>query len=154
MAAVYTYRVEGLCKAPAEVAGRVCETLEHSEAGLTPASLVNVSRDAKAPLHDEFEWDDNKAGELYRLNQAAGIIRNLRVTVQTQDSAETTRAFVNIRTEEEPSNYVSLSRTLDNDAWRGQLLASAKREMQCFIAKFKTLSEVASVIAEMEKSLA
>ena len=52
---MYEYRVKGLVKAPAQVAGEIMEQLEQSEQGLSPASLLDASRDESAPLHGEFE---------------------------------------------------------------------------------------------------
>lgn len=148
----YTYRVEGICKAPAQVVGEVCEQLEHSDRGLTPAALVDASRPAAAPLHSEFEWDDAIAAEQYREHQAANIIRCIRVVVD--DNPEPVRAFVNVRVEHETGQYVSIRRTLDNDQWRGQLLESAKRDAASFINKYRALAELARAIAELEKIVA
>lgn len=37
--------------------------------------LVDESRDESAPYHNDFEWDNEKAGHEYRLNQARRLIR-------------------------------------------------------------------------------
>jgi hypothetical protein len=42
---------------------------------------------------------------------------------------------------------------MNNDYARAMLLEQAKRDAQIFIAKYKTLSEMSSVISEMEKVL-
>lgn len=143
----YVYRVQGLNKAPAQVAGEIMEQLEHSEQGLSPASLLDASRDENAPLHGEFEWDDQKAAEEYRLTQAGDLIRNVRIIVEEQDAP--TRAFVS--TGERSGAYVSLQSALDNSKWKSNLLESAKRAMNEFAAKYRQLEELAGVIAEMAK---
>lgn len=147
--AVYSFKVEGLYKVPAQTAGEVCAALECSEAGLSPASLVNASRPEGAPLHGEFEWNDAVAAEQYRQTQAAGIIRNLTVVVTS--SEEQPRAFVNIKQNEASGSYISIARALDNDEWKKQMLTAAKRDMNLFIAKYRGLSELAGVIEEMRK---
>lgn len=145
----YEYRVRGLQKAPAQVAGEIMEQLEQSEAGLSPASLLDASRDENAPLHNEFEWDDAKAAEEYRLNQAGQIIRNVyRVTVETQEQAPV-RAFV--PTGERQNAYVSIATALTNEQWRKNLLEQAKRDMQAFSAKYRNLDELSEVLNAMKK---
>lgn len=147
--AIYSYKVPGLQRVPAQVAGEVCAALERSEAGLTPASLVEVSRPASAPLHNEFEWDDLAAAEKYRQTQAAALIRNITVTVS--DCEDSPRAFVHIRASGEASNFISLSRVLDSEAWKAHMLQTAQLEMQAFIAKYQTLEQLSGVIREMKR---
>jgi len=146
---VYEYRVKGLVKAPAQVAGEIMEQLEQSEQGLSPASLLDASRDENAPLHGEFEWRDDIAAEQYRLNQASGIIRNIvRITVETQEEVPV-RAFVS--TGERKQTYVSIATALTNEQWRKNLLESAKRDMQAFTAKYRNLDEMSEVLTAMQK---
>lgn len=140
----YEYKMPGLIKAPAEVAGEICQRLSESEAGLTPATLLDASRDADSPLHNEFEWRDNVAAEKYRLQQAQKIILNLRIKVERQDgTVESERGFV--ITPGGKSAYVTLSAALSNEKWRQNLLAQAKEEMMIFMSKYRRLEELAEV---------
>lgn len=45
--------------------------------------LVEYARPVDSPLHQDFEWDDNKAGEYYRRLQASDMVRSIRVRVVT-----------------------------------------------------------------------
>ena len=146
---VYQYRVKGLHKTPAQVAGEICEKLEQSEDGLTPRTLLDASRDVNAPLQDEFEWNDSEAAERYREQQAGAIIRNLYVITAEHSTTENTRAFVNVHHEPKQGNFHNIRVVMDNEAMREKLFASAKRDMQSFIAKYKTLEVLSGVIAEM-----
>lgn len=148
---IYEYKCKGLQKVSAQVAGEIMEQLEQSEAGLSPASLLDASRDEQAPLHGEFEWRDDVAAEQYRLTQAGGIIRNIvRITVETQEKAPV-RAFVS--TGERKQAYVSISTALTNEQWRKNLLESAKRDMQSFTAKYRNLDELSEVLTAMQKAV-
>lgn len=51
---VYEWKITGICKVDANIAGAVCEELKNT-VGLTRENLVNASRPEDAPLHDEFE---------------------------------------------------------------------------------------------------
>lgn len=147
----FQYRVPGLQKVSAQIAGEECMKLESSEAGLSPATLVEASRPLDAPLHDEFEWDDTVAAEKYRQKQAQGIIRNIKVIVE--ESTEPARAFINIRGDSEPGNYKAIQRVLNDDEWREQMMRAARFEMTSFICKYRQLKELTDVIGEMEKAL-
>lgn len=147
----YEYKIAGLYKAPAQVAGEVCAELERSDGGLCAKTLVDASRAENAPLHGEFEWDDAVAGELYREKQAQTLIRNIVVVSQTQKTVEPVRAFVRVSTARSRSEYLSVDVVVNDDALRQQLLLAARRDMEAFCRKYKTLNELAAVIREMEK---
>lgn len=148
----YEYKVKGLYKVSAQTLGEVCEELERSEAGLTPASLLEASRDPSAPLHDEFEWRDDVAAEKYRLAQAQSMIRNI-VVVSSEDAApQKDRAYV--VTPGGKSNYVSVYRALGRDEWREHLLGQAESDLKAFMAKYGRLKELSDVTDPMQAWLA
>lgn len=47
---------------------------------LTAPLVVDSARPEEAPLHPIFEWDDSKAGELYRHDQARNVIRSVSLS--------------------------------------------------------------------------
>ena len=151
----YEYKVNGLAKAPAQAVGELFEQLQNSEAGLTPSSVLNASRDEGSLLHSSFEWDDAVAGEKYRLNQARSIIQNVVVVEKTTDADErekvADRAFV--ITPGYKSAYVALDCALSNANWRCHLLKLAKEDMQIFAQKYRRLSELADVIQKMDEKI-
>lgn len=148
----YSYRVPGLQKAPAEVTGRVFEELANSEDGLSPRTLVDASRAADAPLHNEFEWRDDVAAEKYRIEQAKGIITNLRiVTVQADGSEAMDRAYV-VKPGGE-SQYVFIQNALSREDWRDALLEQARHDVKCFLGKYRRLQALAGITDAMEAFL-
>ena len=147
----YEYRTPGLFRTPAQVAGEIMEQLEQSEQGLSPATLLDASRDANAPLHDEFEWDDAKAAEGYRLNQAGALIRNIRVVITEEQAEQRERAFVNV--DYGKGAYVAIASALTNEVWKKNLLEYARRDMSLFQAKYSRLEELAGVISAMQEVL-
>jgi hypothetical protein len=48
----------------------------------TPAEIVKVARNAKNPLHDGFEWDNEKCGEQYRIWQARELLIEFEITIE------------------------------------------------------------------------
>lgn len=149
----YVFKLPGLVKAPAQSVGELFERLEQSPEGLSPSSVLNASRDENSLLHDEFEWDDTAAAEKYRLGQARFLIQNLTIVTRTDDQTErqngNDRAFV--ITPGYKGAYVAIDHALTNAEWRTHLLNTAKQDMDAFIAKYRRLEELASVIVQMEK---
>lgn len=147
--AAYEWKIPGLFKVDPVVAGEVCEQLATSDGGLTPASLVEISRDVNAPLHNEFEWIDSIAAENFRKIQAAGIIRNLVCTVVKTNGEEVKdRQFISAPGGK--SEYVPLHVGLDRDDFNRQLLKRAYNDMLIFVARYRRLSELSQVVGIMQ----
>lgn len=151
--AAYSYSygsMSSFFKNPAEVAGAVCQKLSESKEGLTPRSLVNASRDANAPLHNEFEWNDSVAAEKYREDQARCIIRHLIIVRTDVEEVPRHRDRSFVSTGENNTAYVSLQTALNNETWKSNLLKAAKADAEKFIAKYRRLTELAGVIDAMK----
>lgn len=146
----YRYKFDGLHKVSAEVAGKILQELTETEDGLTPQKLVDVSRDVNHPLHGEFEWDDTIAAEAYRVVQAKQLIRDITI-VRDETQKKNDRGFV--ITPGQNHVYVPLQDALNNEEWKNNLLAAAKRDMIAFIAKYRRLRELTDVIEPMETLL-
>lgn len=150
--AAYEYKVKGIYKVDAQIAGEICEELQNSPQGLTPETLLEASSDKSSPLHNEFEWQDDVAAQKYRLQQAADLIRCITVVVDGGEMvSENPRAFV--CTPGRKSAYVSLKNAISNDVWREHLLKQAKEELRWFQGKYRQLEELAGVNAEIDKFL-
>ena len=137
----YTFRNGFKHKVDANVAGAVCEELEQS-GGLTGERLVEASRPEDAPLHGEFEWDDSKAAESWRVQQARCIINSL-IIVSPETNKET-RKFVHLSIEKTP-RYESIETVMQSVDKRDLLLRNAYRELSAFRKKYAVLMELSKV---------
>jgi len=133
-------------KVSAQVALQVTRELEE-EGRLTAQNLVDVSRPEDAPLHTEFEWDDQEAAEKYRLTQARGIIRNLQIVTPESERPEKVFCHLEVRKAE----YTTIRKALLVADTREILLRNARREMEAFQAKYKGLTELAEVFEAMSR---
>lgn len=143
---VYQWKGAACIKADAQQAGQVCEQLEQT-GGLTAKRLLDASRPADAPLHNEFEWNDSEAAEKYREQQARHIINSLTIVVEEQPI---TRAFVNIRAA--GPSYESIGIVVQQQDKYAALLAQCKKELQAFFKKYNSVKELAPV-ADAAKNL-
>ena len=133
---IYKWKEGSQHKVSAQIAGEVCEELE-KKGELNAINLVDVSRPEDAPLHDEFEWNDNIAAEMYRRTQAGQIIRHLAVRTETQTPV---RAFFNV--ESVGKTYESVETIITQEDKYAVLLKQALRELEAFQRKYQMLSEL------------
>lgn len=145
---VYSFKNKGFFHVDAQVAGEVCEKLEQT-VGLSAETLLDASRPEDAPLHDEFEWDDEVAAEGYRRYQAGNIIRNLEIVIEEQ---EPTRAFVTIERQVAHSSvYEPTVQVMKEEDKRKSLLELAKIELSWFKKKYKGLQELSKIMQDIEE---
>jgi hypothetical protein len=85
-----------------QVAGDELDRIKDANGGhLRPEYVLRDASSPDSPLHPCFEWDDSKAAEKYRREQAASLIRSIRVLVVEHDEDEGTtktpvRAWVRV----------------------------------------------------------
>ena len=144
----YKWKTGAVVKTNADVAGKQFEQLEKT-VGLTPQTVLDANRAENAPLHNEFEWNDEQAAELYRLRQAGYLIRSISVIVQTQQNEEKeVRAFFQT---EYKGEYESISVIFDDENKHDALLEKALKELEAFSRKYETLVELKPIRTAMKK---
>ena len=144
----YEWMKASYIKTDANVAGQMCEALE-SSVGLSAQTLLDANRNEDAPLHNEFEWDNEKAAESYRLHQARHIINCLCIKAEEAPNKEPVRAFFKI--ESRDSEYKSLDVILQSEDSYNALLRTALAELRALEKKYSDLKELASVFDEVKK---
>lgn len=137
---VYQWKEAARIKVDANVAGKVCEDLANT-VGLTAQTLLDASMEESAPLHNEFEWDDKKAAEAHRENQARYIIRMLCVKNESVKEITPVRAFFQSTTEK----FENIEVIINKEEKRSALLNIALKELTAFKNKYRMLSELKPV---------
>jgi hypothetical protein len=133
--------------------GKHLELLKEQFKGeLTPNDILEDAKNHNSPLHSYFEWDDGKAAEQHRLQQARGLIRTV-VAVYRSDEKESVvrhRAYVHIK-EGEASHYRETSHAMSQKKTRDNVLQSAWRELQSWKKRYADLEEFASVAEAIDQ---
>lgn len=137
---VYQWKSASRIKADANDAGKMFEMLE-SSIGLSPKTLLDANRDDDAPLHNEFEWDDEIAAESYRLSQAGYLIRMLCIKSDDADKKKSTpiRAFFKTSADD---GFERIDVIIRDSSKRSVLLQKAKYELDSYLTKYNQLEEL------------
>lgn len=141
--------------ADAQVVGKEFERIEKRDGCLKPPAIVDEARPETAPLHPHFTWDDQKAAELFRQDEARTLIRSVVLLTVEGEETPPSRAFVSVNSsprEEtfEGSGYISVVRAMGDDQYREQVLKSALQELSAFRDRYKHLRELAVVIQAID----
>ena len=154
---VYTevkWRKGSVFKADAKAALKEIEALNKRHGGHAPdGSLVEHARNPKSVLHNDFEWDDAVAGDKYRLNTEKKIKRSLVVVTEklNDDQVEPTeiRLFQRVNVEcndESKPLWLNTFDMLKDPEGRKIIIETARKELNAFRNKYKSLTELSDVL--------
>lgn len=132
----------------------VMKGIEDKDGEYTHQAFVDVSRPDESETHILFEWNDEIAGEKYRLYQASKIRSNLRLKIEKREPNEQKEivlipAFVNKEVDDNrtKARFVSVEKALDeNSEYRKTVIRNAKKELYEFSRKYRIFSEFSDVI--------
>lgn len=127
--------------------GRRLEELNSEKGFITPAIVLEDAKQKSSPLHDWFEWNNDKAAVKWRLEQAQLLIRGINVEITNQGKTTQIRAFFSIKPTNELDSdtkkvYVSLESMQSDDRKRDQVIAYAKRELILWSDRYAQYSEL------------
>lgn len=140
---VYEWKSASRIRANAQAAGELFEELERTE-GLTARTVLNASRGEGTLLHGEFEWDDGKAAELYREDQAGHLIRSIVIVEEKEEKkSEPVRAYF-VTTD--AGKYESLHTIMKAPEKTDVLIRNALSELKAFRKKYAGIEELAKIM--------
>lgn len=143
---VFEWKLPGLYPVPAQDAGQELDRIYRERGQLSPTDIVDESRPETAVLHPCFEWRDTVAAELYREQQARGIVRCIITTAETkQGEPVQVRAIVKAA-----GTYRPLTVVLETPDMEQEMLQNALRDMIAFQEKYSALTSLGPVFDAIE----
>lgn len=135
-----------------QVIGERLEQIRRRRGKITPQVVVEDARPVGAPLHDYFEWRDDKAAEAWRLSQAKEVIASVYIVHASSVSPEPViaRAFVSVDHCAD-AHYEPIATVLSDAAMYAQVCRRAHAELvglQERYADFFALKQIAQRAAE------
>lgn len=114
---------------------------------LTPDEVLAAAAPEDSPIHDQFEWDDGKAGHTHRLTQARALIRRVRVSVIV-DEPVTRQIRVNeyIRDPDKAANEQGYTRSSLIRSREDSARAAYEAELDRLVAHIERFRRLASML--------
>jgi len=139
-----------------EVINEVIEVKETY--GLTAETLLRKASKKSSLLYEFFDWDNSSAGEKWRLQQARGLINEIKIFVNDKELY----AFesINVTIEDPKANknaskfgsreYKSIIEIMDNEDYRNQLIHKALTEAIYWKERHAELIELSPIFISIE----
>lgn len=146
----YEFVIPDIYPVSAQTAGEALEDTYNKHGAVTAENVLDDNRDEGKPLHGCFEWNNDIAGEKYRLEQAKKIIRSIVVVQQTDhEEREPVRFYVSCGKSHE---YHPMNIVLESKDMRAEMLDNAKRDFDNFKRKYSTLVDLAEFFTAADEA--
>lgn len=116
-----------------------------------PEQIVEYARQKHTELHKCFEWDDTKAAERWRIQQARLVCNSLTVTIEVAE-AEPIAVRV-IEHDDQERVYRPIVATVRNPDQYSRLLNQAKAELEEFRKRYQGITELKTIIDDIDEML-
>jgi hypothetical protein len=142
---------------PASVALLEVESIHAEQGVVKPADVVNRARNKKNPLHPHFEWNDSRAAERHREDQARRLLRNLVIiTIEEGHEQPISPAYVSVTMSEEEGSergYVRISRAMNDEELRDRALQDALKMLNGLRRRYAALERLVEILDGVELQL-
>lgn len=133
------------------------ERIYQERSRLTAGDVLEEASEPESPLHTFFEWDDSEAAERYRLVQAAGLIRSVKVRVTRERAGEVedlvVRGWVAARAtgtdSEVPEGYVPETLVEQRPELREAVLRQMRRDLTAAHRRYQHITEYWELVDEL-----
>ena len=136
---VATWRTPGIFKADAQ---KVCNELREIGEEFTPEEIVEAAEDETKELHKCFEWDDQKAANSYRIQQARILTSQIIFKVETVEDEPSPVPVRVFNKTDSSGGYKIPERTFKVQSEYESLLQRALAELHAFKVKYAALTEL------------
>ncbi len=115
-------------------------------------ATVAAARDPHNALHPYFEWDDQMAADAYRLDQARGLIRLIRIEDDTQENDPP--AFFSVSEGKAGVSYRTHADVLGSLTLQDAVLRAAERDLKAFEDRYKRLEDICEIVHAARERIA
>lgn len=143
-----TWRKSYHNKIDAKVAYAELEKIREANGEVTPDKVVASAKPAKSPIHKAFTWNNTKAANSYRKEEARNMIRSIEI-VRVELPLTPTRAYevksAPVKDCPQRKVYTTTEEILADPVARDELLMGAIRDALSYRKRYAMLSELAGV---------
>jgi hypothetical protein len=125
------------------------EIREANDGTLTAQAVVDAARPPDHPLHQHFEWDEEKAAEKYRVQQARQLIRIVKLQyIDKRGEVQRMRVFHSVPDPESVSgrSYVPLEEIERSEVMTAQLRRSMEIDWRNLHRRYRQFAEFAAMV--------
>lgn len=150
---VYEWAENVRCSGSAQIVGETLMQINEKHGTVKPETVVHEAKRKSHPLHPFFEWDNDKAADEFRKEQARYLIRSVRIIQQVKnEEPKLIRVFHNVEdTEEIGRGYQPLVHIMNSEDLKQQAISYSIQYLQQARKRLSEIKELEKIVVELEK---
>lgn len=125
----------------AQVLGGLMEHMRLQGVEVTPHNLLQIATPPESPIHKHFTWDESKAADEWRKQEARHILNHLVIVMPTPSGPVTRKACFSITVSAEPSetrpaSYYHVGEIAGDDELKSHIRDNAWKELRAWVSKY------------------
>ncbi len=140
---------------PQVIGEELARLMAANDGNLKPEAVHEAAKNRRSPLHRHFEWDDAKAADAYRVDQARGIIRLIKAVEITDGGRELYAgpAFVSIY-DGRRRTYKAIGEVVTNTRLQLLVMQQAIRDLEAWEKRYGEFEEICQLVRVARERLA
>lgn len=147
-----------MAKKPAKKRGDVraqaIHALEDRNGRIAPEAVVRAARNPGHPLHGEFEWNDGRAAERYRLDQARTLIASVRIVITRSNKKLACVGYLRDLDAAPKAGYIATLRLRSNHEASQDTLAYEIQRAQAILERVKEIATALGLEGDYDRAMA
>jgi hypothetical protein len=136
---------------PQVIGENLAKIADANEGELKPEAVVEAARSNRNPLHKFFEWNDERAAHLHRINQARTLIRSVHLVDDRVESGSI-RAYESVALRGGVS-YRSAGAIAGSMQFQLAVLEAMEKEAVAFQRRYSEFAEICSDVRKAEEKI-
>lgn len=148
---LYQARSSTLSDKEAQKIGEILEKIEKEKGGVQPSDIVEEAR-TNDFLNNFFEWDNRRAGEMYRLEQARNLVRQIVIRVEEIEDKPPIRAYVSVNNSvTRNKEYVHIYSAMSRSDYKTQIISKALNELNGWTLRYEQYKELGEIVGTVDE---
>jgi hypothetical protein len=136
---------------PNEIGNALEDIARNHDNRLRPEDVLNEARKRNHPLHRHFIWDNDKAAELYRIDQARALIRSVKIIAAEEVNQAAGRAYHSIQ--DNGRSYRSASEIKSSVSLQLSLYLAALRDLKAWEKRYRSIAHICELVGVAREEL-
>jgi hypothetical protein len=147
-----TRQVSVLYKKQGKINNDVIEEIGRieQEEELTAEAVLENARDKHNVLHGFFDWNDEIAGEKWRLHQARMLINEIKIVIDSKEYSAYENVSVSIEGDGKERVYKPILDIISNEKLRQQIISRAMEKQKYWKQQYGVYEELKPIIVSIE----
>lgn len=134
-------------KKEAQLVGEYLAALAGPRQVITPVEVLEAAQSPGSPLHRYFTWDDSKAAQQWRINEARQVLRSIVVCRIEGDQVSKSRDWLSVADDDQQVAYVRSEFVWQTPSLADRVIEQARGQMEDWVRRYQDYEQIREAVS-------